>query len=217
MYTDEHGRTLNSQMTTQESETEITLSALSNLAFCALVALGIARQDGSAGNPLAEHLFLVRWLATAQKQKRFPKCVAIDIAYLLEQGRQKGPASKLHEKLQSLWQSCTAPLTMQSDLFRLTYVTEKLREQGWKNFTLDSKSWKNERFPASCPPNGFYTEESALHAAYSDDGRLISPLVLRIVGDVDLLLALMDQCAISAELIERGELFHQVVLSPSPQ
>ncbi|TXE50433.1 DUF2913 family protein, partial [Serratia ureilytica] len=121
------------------------------------------------------------------------------------------------EKLQSLWQSCTAPLTMQSDLFRLTYVTEKLREQGWKNFTLDSKSWKDERFPALCPPNGFYTEESALHAAYSDDGRLISPLVLRIVGDVDLLLALMDQCAISAELIERGELFHRVVLSPSPQ
>jgi hypothetical protein len=190
---------------------------LSNLAFCALVALSIARQDGVARTPLAEHLFLVRWLATAQKQKRFPKCVAIDIAHLLEQGRQKGPASKLHEKLQSLWQSCTAPLTMQSDLFRLTYVTEKLREQGWKNFTLDSKSWKNERFPASCPPNGFYTEESALHAAYSDDGRLISPLYLRIVGDVDLLLALMDQCAISAELIEQGEFLHQVVLSPSPQ
>ncbi|BEM75191.1 hypothetical protein SME36J_46140 [Serratia marcescens] len=204
-------------MTTQESETETTLSALSNLAFCALVALSIARQDGVAGTPLAEHLFLVRWLATAQKQKRFPKCVAIDIAHLLEQGRQKGPASKLHEKLQSLWQSCTDPLTMQSDLFRLTYVTEKLREQDWKNFTLDSKSWRNERFPASCPPNGFYTEESTLHAAYSDDGRLISSLELRIVGDVDLLLTLMGQCAISAELIERGELFHQVVLSPSPQ
>ncbi|BEO64156.1 hypothetical protein SMQE30_45790 [Serratia marcescens] len=217
MHTDEHGRTLIAQMTTQESETEITLSALSNLAFCALVALGIARQDGSAGNPLAEHLFLVRWLATAQKQKRFPKCVAIDIAYLLEEGRKKGPTSQLREKLQSLWQSCTAPLTMQSDLFRLTYVTEKLREQGWKNFTLDSKSWKNERFPASCPPNGFYTEESALHAAYSDDGRLLSPLDLRIVGDVDLLLALLDQSAISVERIERGELFHQVVLSPSPQ
>ncbi|ELQ9310802.1 DUF2913 family protein [Serratia marcescens] len=202
---------------TQGNEPEITLSALSNLAFCALVALSIARQDGVAGTPLAEHLFLVRWLATAQKQKRFPKCVVIDIAHLLEQGRQKGPASKLREKLQSLWQSCTAPLTMQSDLFRLTYVTEKLREQGWKNFTLDSKSWKDERFPASCPPNGFYTEESALHAVYSDDGRLISPLYLRIVGDVDLLLALMEQCAISAELMERGERFHRVVLYPAPQ
>ncbi|HGM5057625.1 TPA: DUF2913 family protein, partial [Serratia marcescens] len=178
---------------TQGNEPEITLSALSNLAFCALVALGIARQDGIASTPLSEHLFLVRWLATAQKQKRFPKCVAIDIAFLLEQGRKKGPSSKLREKLQYLWQSCTEPLSTQSDLFRLTYVTEKLKEQGWKNFTMDNKSWKDERFPASCPPNGFYTEESALHAVYSDDGRLISPLELRIVGDFDILLTLMDQ------------------------
>lgn len=204
-------------MTTQESETEITLSARSNLAFCALVALGIARQDGVARTPLAEHLFLVRWLATVQKQKRFPKCVAIDIAHLLEQGRKKGLPSKLREKLQYLWQSCTTHLLTQSDLFRLTYVTEKLKEQGWKNFTMDNKSWKDEHFPASCPPNGFYTEESALHAVYSDDGRLISPLDLRIVGDVDLLLALMEQSAISAELIERGEIFHRVVLYPAPQ
>lgn len=80
----------------QGNEPEITLSALSNLAFCALVALGIVV------TPLAEHLFLIRWLATAQKQKRFPKCVAIDIAHLLEQGRKKGPASKLCEKLQYL-------------------------------------------------------------------------------------------------------------------
>lgn len=105
----------------------------------------------------------------------------------------------------------------QSDLFRLTYVTEKLKEQGWKNFILDSKSWKDERFPASCPPNGFYTEESALHAAYSDDGSLISSLDLRIVGDVDLLLPLLDQFSISVELIERGELFHRVVVLPSHQ
>ncbi|WP_369605996.1 hypothetical protein [Serratia marcescens] len=38
---------------TQGNEPEITLSALSNLAFCALVALGIARQDGIASTPLS--------------------------------------------------------------------------------------------------------------------------------------------------------------------
>lgn len=45
---------------------------------------------------------------------------------------------------------------MHSDLFRLTYVTEKLREQDWINFTLDNKSWKDERFPSSCPPKARY-------------------------------------------------------------
>ncbi|MBH2579457.1 DUF2913 family protein [Serratia marcescens] len=193
---------------------EITLSALSHLAFCALVGLGIARQEGVASTPLTEHLFLVRWLATAQKQKRFPKCVAIDIALLLEQGRRKGPASKLREKLQYLWRSCTDPLITQSDLFRLTYVTEKLREQGWKNFIMDSHIWKDERFSASSAPNEFYTEENTLRAAFSDNGELTNTLELRIIGDVESLLALMAQSAISAKLIERGELFHRVVLFP---
>ncbi len=61
-----------------------TTSALSHLAFCALAALGLARQDGIAGTPYAENLFLIRWLATAQKQKRFPRSVAIDIQWLLD-------------------------------------------------------------------------------------------------------------------------------------
>ncbi|WP_199635069.1 hypothetical protein JEM67_00045 (plasmid) [Serratia sp. PAMC26656] len=49
-------------------KTENTTSALSHLAFCALAALGVARQDGIASTPYAENLFLIRWLATAQKQ-----------------------------------------------------------------------------------------------------------------------------------------------------
>lgn len=121
---------MNRQLASQVSAPNTTWSALSNLAFCALVALGIARRHGIAETPLAEHLFLVRWLAMAQKQKRFPKCVAIDIAHLLEQGRKKGPSSNLRKKLQYLWESCTEALIRQSDLFRLAYVTEKLREQG---------------------------------------------------------------------------------------
>ena len=51
---------------------ENTTSALSHLAFCALAALGLARQDGIAGTPYAENLFLIRSLAIAQKQKRLP-------------------------------------------------------------------------------------------------------------------------------------------------
>ncbi|MGQ6550640.1 DUF2913 family protein [Serratia sp. JSRIV001] len=79
---------------TESVTTENTTSALSHLAFCALVALGLARQDGIAGTPYAENLFLIRWLATAQKQKRFPRSVAIDIQWLLERGRKHGPAGK---------------------------------------------------------------------------------------------------------------------------
>jgi hypothetical protein len=58
---------------TESVTTENTTSALSHLAFCALAALGLVRQNGIASTPYAENLFLIRWLATAQKHKRFPK------------------------------------------------------------------------------------------------------------------------------------------------
>ncbi|WP_370570067.1 DUF2913 family protein [Serratia sp. OS31] len=86
---------------TESVTPENTTSALSHLA-----ALGLARQDGITDTPSAENLFLIRWLATAQKQKRFPRSVAIDIQWLLERGRKHGPAGKLRQHLDYLWRAC---------------------------------------------------------------------------------------------------------------
>lgn len=97
-----------------------TTTDLSHLAFCALVALALERQSGGASTPYAETLFLIRWLATAQRQKRFPRSVAIDIRWLLERGRRHGAAAKLRQHLEYLWHSCSGNIAGQSDLFRLT-------------------------------------------------------------------------------------------------
>lgn len=60
-----------------------------HLAWCALVALALARQDGGVLSPAQENLFLTRWLATALKQRRFSRDVTPDIEWLLKQGRQR--------------------------------------------------------------------------------------------------------------------------------
>ena len=39
-----------------------------HLAWCALVALALARQNGDVLSPAQENLFLTRWLATALKE-----------------------------------------------------------------------------------------------------------------------------------------------------
>ncbi|TKJ81812.1 DUF2913 family protein, partial [Erwinia persicina] len=70
-----------------------------HLAWCALVALALARQNGDVRSPAQENLFLTRWLATALKQRRFPREVAPDIEWLLKQGRQYGVGAKLAGKL----------------------------------------------------------------------------------------------------------------------
>lgn len=107
-----------------------TVHELAQFAWCALVALQLARQDGQALSPLMTHPFLLCWLATAHKQRRFPRTVAPDIENLLTLGRQRGPAAKLLQRLKYLHNSCISPVKLQSELFRLTYAIESLKASG---------------------------------------------------------------------------------------
>ena len=52
-----------------------------HLAWCALVALALARLDGKVTSDAQENLFLTRWLAEALRQRRFPREVASDIEW----------------------------------------------------------------------------------------------------------------------------------------
>ncbi len=191
-----------------------TTNDLSHLAFCALVALHLARQDGIASSPYAENLFLVRWLAQAQKQKRFPRSVAIDIGYLLEKGRQQGPASKLKQRLEYLWQSCTGEVTEQSDLFRLTFATENLKDLGWHNQLMSDRDWRAGRFSASeLNHNGFYVEKTALNAAYTEKGRQIKSVEFRVIGQVDTFLQAFTLYGLVAEKTATNSHYHTVMLT----
>ncbi|MBO1551351.1 DUF2913 family protein [Yersinia pseudotuberculosis] len=193
---------------------ENTTSALSHLAFCALLALGIARQDGMAGTPYAENLFLIRWLATAQKQKRFPKSVSIDITWLLERGRKHGVAGKLSLHLEYLWRSCSGNMAAQSDLFRLTYATETLKDQGWDNYVMESREWKSGTILTPRLDNGFYVEKSVLNAAFTPDGRHLHPVPFRIIGDTMTFIQVMAEYSLHARVINSALDHHTVVLEP---
>ena len=87
--------------------------------FCALLALHTAVQQGAVTSPMAEHLFLVRWLATAQKQKRFPRSVAIDIQLLLDKGSKLEVEAKLRTRFEYAWRSCSCDLLQQDCLTAL--------------------------------------------------------------------------------------------------
>ena len=192
-----------------------TTTDLSHLAFCALVALALERQSGGASTPYAETLFLIRWLATAQKQKRFPRSVAIDIQWLLERGRRHGAAARLRRHLEHLWHSCSGNIARQSDLFRLTYATETLKQLGWDNAVLSSREWREGVLPETGVVNGFYVEKAALNAAYNNDGRLCLPVDLRVVGDVQAFVDVLRRHAIAARIQETARRHTRVSLVPA--
>ncbi|EMO8817710.1 TPA: DUF2913 family protein [Klebsiella pneumoniae] len=112
-----------------------------HLAWCALMALALARQNGGVLSPAQENLFLTRWLATALKQRRFSRDVSPDIEWLLKQARQRGVNARLASNLNYLWHSCTGELSEQNDLFRLTHALETAKDMCWNYRLLSDREW----------------------------------------------------------------------------
>jgi hypothetical protein len=137
-----------------------------HLAWCALVALALARQNGDVVSPVQENLFLTRWLATALKQRRFSRDVAPDIEWLRNRA-DSWASMQLARKLNYLCSS-SGELSAQNDLFRLTHALETAKDMCW-----------NYRYAVTLNDsiNGIYLSRSSLDAAFDDDGRQINPLI----------------------------------------
>ncbi|KGT93500.1 hypothetical protein NG99_11345 [Erwinia typographi] len=171
-----------------------------HLAWCGLVALQLARQDGRVRSESQENVFLTRWLATALKQHRFPREVAPDITWLLNQGRQAGVGAGLKRKLSYLWQSCTGELAAQNDLFRLTYAMETAKEMHWTYRLLGEREWSGRNAVTLNPGvNGIFLSRASLEASFSDDGTQTKPLMARLTGHIPGLEKLLNRCGWLAE------------------
>ncbi|MDU7840396.1 MAG: DUF2913 family protein [Pantoea sp.] len=166
-----------------------------HLAWCALIALALARKDGTVCSAAQENLFLTRWLASAQKQRRFSRDVAPDIDWLLKQGRQYGVKAQLAGKLGYLWQSCAGTLTEQNALSRLTFAMEAAKDMGWIYRLLTDREWSG-RHAVNLNPglNGVYVSQTSLAAAFDAEGRQVKPLMARLTGSVAGLEQLLDRC-----------------------
>ncbi|MGL3103925.1 DUF2913 family protein [Enterobacter asburiae] len=184
-----------------------------HLAWCALVALALARQDGGVLSPAQENLFLTRWLATALKQRRFSRDVTPDIEWLLKQGRQLGISAKLASKLNYLWRSCTGELSEQNDLFRLTYALETAKDMHWNYRLLSDREWSGRNAVAlSAGVNVIYLSRDNLDVAFDDSGRQIYPLTARLTGNVAGVIKLFNRSDWHAEPESGASLPHQFTL-----
>lgn len=163
---------------------EGSLADLAHFAWCALTALRLAQQDGQALSPLTIHTFLVRWLADAQKQRRFPRSVATDIDSLLRLGRQKGPAAGLLNRLEYLWHSCTEPVSQPSALFRLTHAIEHLKSQGWVNAVVADEEWAPETlYTEYANTPALLVRKSELQRHFNERGQQTAPVDFIVAGD----------------------------------
>lgn len=171
---------------------------LAHLAWCILVAVRLAQRENKAAPGLQLHIFLMQWLKNAQKRKLFPKTVAPDILWLLNQGEKYGHRVNLLTKVEYIWRSSSGELAGQSDLFRFTWLIETLKTMNWRDYLLSASEW-SEGTLYSDTVQAVYTPKAALHPSFSDSGALLQPLPLRFTGDVSGLSALFSDCCLRAE------------------
>lgn len=151
-----------------------------HLAWCGLVALMTVRNDGIIKTPAQENMFLIRWLALAEKRRLFRKEVAADIRWLLNEGRTKGPYADLSGKLWYLWRVGNGDLLKQTDLYRLQHVLESIQLGGWTYYVLNEEEWA-VLAPKSAS-SALYLSRQRLESAFSEAGSLLQPFPIRIGG-----------------------------------
>jgi hypothetical protein len=167
---------------------------VSHLAWCGLVALHTARLDGQIKSPAQDNLFLTRWLASAEKQRRFPKALASDISWLLREGRAKGLRADLPGKLDYLWQAESGNLSDQNDLFRLLHAFHAVKLADWACMVLTDAEWSGRRQQKLSPGvSGIYLSRTAMDNGFCDEGRQLIALPARITGELPALDALLNR------------------------
>lgn len=164
-----------------------------HLAWCALVALHIARKAGTVNSPAQENLYLCRWLATAEKKRLFRRELAHDIRWLLKEGREKGLRADLPGKLEYLWRANSSDLLAQNDLFRLQHVMHAITLTGINYGVFSETEWEGRHAVRLSPKvPGLFIRRSDLDAGFNEQGAQIMPVSVRITADlpaVDVLLS----------------------------
>ncbi len=159
--------------TSHSHNTDQVVTDVAHLAWCALVALRLTQPEGQALSPLMTHTFLMRWLATAQKQRRFPRSIAPDLEKLLRLGRQKGFAADLHLRLENLWHACSDSVSRQSDLYLLAQAIKTLKDQNWLNATVADTEWDIPSLLTEyAGSSALLVKKSDLVSYFAEDGQL---------------------------------------------
>ncbi|QXD00954.1 DUF2913 family protein [Klebsiella sp. PL-2018] len=185
------------------------LNKAGDLAWCGLIALALAKRDGIVQSASQENLFLTRWLATALKQRRFPRSVTPDIEWLLGQGRTLGMKARLPEKLDYLWRSCHGDIAEQNDLFRLTYAFELAKDAGWVYNLLTDREWTGRyAVKLNAGINGIFALRSSIDNGFDANGRVRYPLAVRITGNIEAVTELFATCGWTVTPDDEGNVQH---------
>lgn len=196
------------------TDTGSSSEKLTAFAWCLLVAIKLAQQDGKGLSDMQLHVFIMQWLSEAQKQKRFPKDIAADILWLLDQGRRYGVRANLFRKVDYIWRSGAGVLSEQSDLFRLTYFIEMLKDRGWA-YHLEQGSRRDRDHTSPADSQHVYLSRRELQSHYNNKGMLLRPLTVHFSKAIEEVGTLLMACSLTGDYHTKDDGATVVILHPT--
>nr|WP_228730114.1 DUF2913 family protein [Shewanella sedimentimangrovi] len=168
--------------------------AILALARDGLAALAASSAIGPKATEAQKSHFLCNFMATALKEKRYPKLIANELTLWVRQGRSLGANAGLRQLLERISHQYGQITDVSTGLgHRLEQLLAKAKEQGFLVFTdtvVDGKL----KLDADGVPSIVIS-----HDAYSSqlkDGELLGPLTLYVRADEGLLAQMALDCGL---------------------
>lgn len=166
--------------------------AIAHMAWCALVALSLAAQDGHISRQADENDYLANWFTSALREKLFSAKVDIEINWLLNQFIKYGNDTSIKEKLTILWNNSCGKITKESDLLRLTLAIAAATKKEWIYKLIAHHQW--EAYALSLSKNSFnciMINHNSLNEAFDEKGMQRKPIEALIIGKRDELISFL--------------------------
>jgi len=157
---------------------------ISHIAWCALIALNLAEQEGRITKTENENTFLSSWLNTALVEKRFDHGANQEIHWLISQCNRVDSDAGVKHKLTILWNDSCGKINKESDLLRLTMAINSATKTSWIYKLIEPHQW--EAYLLSLSKYSFnciMINRGSLDQAFDEWGIQKQPINALIIGN----------------------------------
>ncbi|MCI1029607.1 DUF2913 family protein [Pantoea dispersa] len=155
---------------------------VAHLAWCALVALHIERQNGLPEQD--EHDFLVAWLKAAHEAVSIHPDVKEDIGWLLQQADMHGKKAFLIRKITYVWHMTTGQMIDNADMLNLTRAINFARSLSWGYQIQEDTGLFSNRPAELSTENTIVISRLSLDDAFNSYGQQVRPVKACIRGSI---------------------------------
>ncbi|CAM8681445.1 MULTISPECIES: hypothetical protein [Leclercia] len=149
-----------------------------HVSYCLLVAIGIERKCGRINSHHQQQSFIDGWIKKALHNKIFPVSARHCLEKLKNQNNSTIQGAEILKNCLSRWNFWQSVILNQSDLVKVSYFCEELKQSGWQGNSMTPGEWGTP-FNAM---NGkhYFTQKQSLRDVFNRSGKLLSPLVFRV-------------------------------------